>query len=515
MSTPDISQLSQAQQEALETYTSVTDQDPITAISTLQRAEWNTQIAITRFFDGEPASDIMEEARAAHTLPPASQRQTTNLQYDFGAASSPLRSSSLAEENVVRRIDTTSSIVTAYRPPFILSFLFSPFTILFRILRSVLSPLSALLPPFMTRLFQNLFVLRPTATRRQLAPADTAQRFIREFEETYTPQTPLPWVEAGFNLTLDNCKKKGKFLLVALLSPSHDDTDEWVRKTLLSSEFHQFLQSHRQELVLWGGSVRDIEGYQVSSSLRCTKFPFMALICQQNEALSSGGIRAGEMTVIMRAAGNLRTSELTAKLESSISSQQAQLSVARAQRSEQQAQRNLRDEQDSAYERSLAQDRERARRRREEQEEQERARQAEIDRVAAGERRSKQKAAWKRWRKTNLPQDSNTTNAVRVLVRMPDGSRLARKLDPDLPLETLYAVVECANEDEVEGNDSTEVEQEDLLANYTHDYSFQLVAPMPRVVFDLSKGGTIGERIGRGGNIIVEEFERDGLNGEE
>lgn len=506
MSNLDISQLSPAQQEALDTYTSVTDQDPIAAISTLQRAEWNTQIAITRFLDGEPADDILAEARAAHTLPSTTERQTANLQYDFGAAANPLRSSSPAEESRVRRVDTTSNIVTAYRAPLILSFLFSPFTILFRILRSVLSPLSTLVPPFMTRFIQNLFIGRPVAIRRQLPPADTARRFIREFEETYTPPSPLPWVEAGFNLTLDNCKKDGKFLLVVLLSPSHDDTDEWVRQTLLSPEFYQFLHSHRQEVVLWGGSVRDAEGYQVSSSLRCTKFPFTALVCQQNETSSSGGVRSGEMTVIMRAAGSLHTSELTTKLESSISTHQAQLAAARAQRSEQQAQRNLRDEQDSAYERSLAQDRERVRRRQEEQEEQERARQAEVDRVAAEEYRSKRKAAWKRWRRTTLPPDSTADNAVRVVVRMPDGSRLARKLDQDTPLETLYAIVECAQEDDAVG-DGLEVHLNGDVPKYEHKYGFQLVAPMPRVVFDLSKGGTIGQRVGRGGNIIVEEIE--------
>lgn len=75
MSTPDISQLTALQQEALQTYTSVTDQDPLAAIPILQRAEWNVQIAIARFFDGEPTSDPLAEARAA--LPSTSSRQTT------------------------------------------------------------------------------------------------------------------------------------------------------------------------------------------------------------------------------------------------------------------------------------------------------------------------------------------------------------------------------------------------------------------------------------------------------
>ena len=44
MSAPDISQLSESQQQALQTYTSVTDQDLIAAIPLLQRSEWNVQV---------------------------------------------------------------------------------------------------------------------------------------------------------------------------------------------------------------------------------------------------------------------------------------------------------------------------------------------------------------------------------------------------------------------------------------------------------------------------------------
>ena len=46
MSSPnlDVSQLNEVQQTALQTYTSVTDQEPLAAIPILQRAEWNVQI---------------------------------------------------------------------------------------------------------------------------------------------------------------------------------------------------------------------------------------------------------------------------------------------------------------------------------------------------------------------------------------------------------------------------------------------------------------------------------------
>jgi FAS-associated factor 2 len=37
-------------------------------------------------------------------------------------------------------------------------------------------------------------------------------------------------------------------------------------------------------------------------------------------------------------------------------------------------------------------------------------------------------------------------------------------------------------------------------------YKFQLVSPMPREVYDLEKTGSLKERIGRSGNLIVERI---------
>jgi FAS-associated factor 2 len=47
MATPgevDIGQLSQSQQEALQQYTAVTDQEVQAAVPILQRAQWNVQV---------------------------------------------------------------------------------------------------------------------------------------------------------------------------------------------------------------------------------------------------------------------------------------------------------------------------------------------------------------------------------------------------------------------------------------------------------------------------------------
>ena len=492
MSTPDISQLSAAQQEALQTYTGVTDQDPIAAISLLQRCEWNVQIAIARFFDGEPVIDPLAEARAAQSVPPPTSRETTNLQYESLISARPPR----RPEHAVDRVDTTASTTPAYRVPF----LFTPFTILFRLYSTVLSPISFLVPSFLSRIIRNILTIDSRPSRRQLPPADTAHRFIREFEETYTPNPPLPFVPSGFNLTMDNCKKESKFMLVVLLSPSHDETHGWVRDTLLSSQVHQFLQTHQREIILWGGSVQDSEGYQVSGVLNCTKFPFAALICETSE----GSGRPGDMTVVMRAAGPMPAAELVAKLGSAMTTQQAQLAATRAQRADQQASRSLRQEQDSAYERSLAQDRERAQRKREEEQAREQAEKAAREAAEKEQTRLQNKDQWRRWRAANLsPEPASTSDVVRLSIRLADGDRVIRKFNGSAPLEDLYAFVECYDL----LTDSPSEKSPEKPSGYDHRFEFQLVSPMPRTIVDLQKGGTIIERVGRGGTLVVEELD--------
>lgn len=53
----------------------------------------------------------------------------------------------------------------------------------------------------------------------------------------------------------------------------------------------------------------------------------------------------------------------------------------------------------------------------------------------------------------------------------------------------------------------------DKPEGFEHEYRFQLVSPMPRTVYEVATGGTIGEKIGRGGNLLVETL--DGPDGEE
>ncbi|OAL29140.1 hypothetical protein AYO20_09293 [Fonsecaea nubica] len=526
MSTPDISQLTASQQEALQTYTSVTDQDPIAAIPLLRRCEWNVQIAVARFFDGEPASDPLAEAQAQ--LPPASARQTTNLQYEslLAASQTSPRPPRASPGDIVARVDTSGTVnEPVYRPSTLFSIIFTPVNILYRVFTTVLSPFGFLVPTFLSRLFHRLLYQSQSQSRTQrraLPPAENARRFIREFSEEYGTESQdgessaplLPFTESGFNLALDTAKKDLKFMLVVLLSRSHDDNNTWVRETLLSQQFKSFLDSHRSDLILWGGDVRDSEAYQVSASLQCTKFPFAALICQGSEPGS--GAPSGAMTVVMRAVGPISAPELVAKLATAMTTHQTQLTAARAQQAERQATQNLRREQDSAYERSLAQDRERARRRREEEEAARRAELEAQEQARLAEKKKRDREQWKRWRARSLPEepDAEIKDAIRVSIRLPSGERVIRRFQTDAEIEELYAFVECyevikSKHSEKQREEEEEEEDAEEPEGYEHEYKFRLVSPMPRIVYDLEKGGSIGTRVGKGANLLVEPIDED------
>ncbi|KAF2011018.1 hypothetical protein BU24DRAFT_454527 [Aaosphaeria arxii CBS 175.79] len=503
----DIAQLSEEQQLALQQFTAVTDQDINVAVPLLQRCQWNVQIAIARFFDGEPAEDpIAAAATADIPAPQDTRRQETLLN---GFSSSP-RSSTSSSRRV--RVEPAPRVVpqpenqVATQAPLVLTLLFAPFSLVFSLLSKYFRFMGYLFP-FVPRLWGRLTASnintpagrRTTGGRRPLNPRDNAARFIREFEEEYGSNT-LPFHEGGYASAFDIAKKDLKFLLVVLVSPEHDETSSFIRDTLLSQEVVDFVRNPENNIILWAGNVQDSEAYQVSTALNCTKFPFGALIVHTPQVSSTA------MGIATRIAGPTPPAQFVSKLRQGIQAHSEPLNRVRAQRAEQQATRNIRQEQDSAYERSLAVDRERARKKKEEAERKAREEKEALEREQAKERYAQQLAQWRRWRATSIPSEPgpDDKDVVRISLRMPSGDRIVRKFRADAHIEELYAFVECydvlnpASDDDNTGGSAEEP------SGFEHEYKFQLVSPMPREAYELKNGGSLRERIGRSGNLIVE-----------
>jgi FAS-associated factor 2 len=527
----DIGQLSPSQQEALQQYTAVTNQEVSAAIPILQRAQWNvqvcdfedvrfrsstnsTQLAISRFFDGDTGdSDPLAEAiAAAQNAGPTRTSMQENLQESL------LRGTPNAR---TRRPDAAPRIVpqpegqVIHRPGLLLSILFTPFNLLYKLLSASLG-LFAYLFPFLPRLFKPRAGgprrNNNTTGRRMLAPKDTAARFKREFEEEHGPNT-LPFYENGYAQALDLAKKELKFLLVVLVSPEHDDTSSFIRDTLLSPEVQAFLNDPANNIILWAGNVQDSEAYQVSTALRCTKFPFGCLISHTNQNGPS------TMSIVARLAGPMPAGTYLAKLQNAITTYSAQLNEARSARVAQQMERNIRNEQDSAYERSLARDRELARQRREAEAAAVAAERETREKAAAAEKYTANLAQWKQWRSQRIAPEpeAGVKDVVRLGITMPKSAeRVTRRFASTASMEELFAFVECYNILK-EGEASAPVEKP---AGFAHEYKLRLVSRMPRKVHEPDEEGTILERVGRGENLMVEltdddDDEEEGEEGEE
>ena len=462
-------------------------------IQSLFATNRSLQIAIAKFFDGE-APDPIEEARAAQEAAPAPQQSGYREVLLDGAPDFP-RPSRPSPREPAPRIVPQADNRGIYKPPLIVTLLFTPVSLLYRLFSTSLS-LFGYLFPFLPRLLSNQSQSRATRRyttgRRALSPRDTAARFIREFGEEYGDHR-LPFYENGYAHAYDTAKKELKYLLVVLLSPEHDDTSTFVREVLLSSQFESLAKS--PNVILWAGTVQDSEAYQVSIGLNCTKFPFAGLIVHTPQDSSTA------MSTIARVTGLQPASAFVSKIRTAMSQHETALESARASRREQQAARDLRQQQESAYERSLAQDRERMRLRREAEAARAREEQEANAKLEAAEQAAQNLEQWKRWKARGIPPepDPDVKNATRLSIRMPSGDRIIRKFASEATMEELYAFVEC--QDMLDVNSSS---QADPPSHYQHEYKFNLVSPMPRAVYDLASGGTVAERIGRSGNLIVE-----------
>lgn len=496
------------------------------AVRLLQSTNWNVETAVMLHFDGG-----VEQQQQ----PPPQREAAPEQQPQSGNSNNNSIPTSLMEElhsaepihDEAPRVPNDSS-PTIYRPQgttgigggfsIINTVLFSPVVWGYKMINTVLYFLSWLFP-FFPRL-TGYYPANRNATRAETTRENSwssgeaaAARFVQKFEETYnTGQSDHlpPFFKGGYTQALEHAKTNLKYLVVILLSDEHELTPKFSRDVLLSEQVLGLL--NRSDVVLWTGNVKESEAYQVANGLQATKFPFASLIAPSPKTPTSNVL---VMSVLTRLKAMTDPAAFVSALEEKMEAHQPKLMSLVLDKQEREMSRRLREEQDSAYERSLAADRERERQAREEREAQERAEQDRKQKEQEREERERLMALWKRWRARQLRAKFDSLNndadkkTAKISLRFSTGERVIQKFDPDSPVEEVYAFVECydALQQIINNNDESEYDDVDQPEGYVHKYnSFELVSPMPRKVLSADTTMTIKEEptLWPNGSLVVE-----------
>ena len=443
----------------------------------------------------------MEEIQAAQTIPSHHTQRDTLL----NGFSTPRRQVVRAQDLAPRIVPQGQSQIDRHTP-FPIAILFAPLSLFFRLLAGSFRLVLRLFP-FLSRVISpsSRRFRREHDTRSFSGQASIPQESALHFKQYLAEMikaTELPFVEGGYAQAYDAAKRESKVLIVIILSQDHDENLTFLRNVLASSETVSCLNAKSEDIVLWGGLIQQREAYEVSTALRSTQLPFTAIITPK---MSSGS--SPVMVVVSRISGATTSRNYVRSLQSVLDEQRRDLISLRKDRATKQATTNLRDEQNSAYERSLAADQEKRRIRREAEAAREEAEAQSSRREKQALRKQEESKRWRQWRaKSIFPEPGQSAPACRVSIRLADGTRVIRRFRPDCSMEELYAYVDCL--DEVQ-HDQVKDHQDEEAATLRHEYSFRLVSPMPRTVHESSTSKTIGDVVGQSGNFIVEPLDEE------
>jgi FAS-associated factor 2 len=123
-----------------------------------------------------------------------------------------------------------------------------------------------------------LFQVRPVSMNPNM---DTAN-FIDEYGRKFGNIHPT-FQNCSYQSAVANAFQASKFLLVYLHSPIHEDTNKFCRQVFASPEVVNLADAN---LLTWTGNIWHPEAYGLSTQLKASAFPFVALlVCQSNRVV--------------------------------------------------------------------------------------------------------------------------------------------------------------------------------------------------------------------------------------
>ncbi|PPQ99422.1 hypothetical protein CVT24_005409 [Panaeolus cyanescens] len=286
------------------------------------------------------------------------------------------------------------------------------------------------------------------------------------------------FVVCSYEEMLRRCQSEFRIGCVVLVSEEHDDVPEFKRSTLTDYPFVKALYDNN--IIVWGGDVRDREAWSASEKLQATTYPFVAFVALQprrspsSTSTLNNSNQPTQLTVLSRHQGPSKSYSSSSSAPTSAATLLAHLENQLLPRvnpflnrlihaQEQRAHdRRLREEQDRAYQESARRDKERIlksmeearlKKEREERErmEEERRRKEEEDRIRREkeerEARERVRGDVRSWMARHVVPGASKTaggKVLRLAVRMPDGSRVLHSLSDETSLTGLFAIVDVA-----------------------------------------------------------------------
>ncbi|KAH9855493.1 hypothetical protein C2E23DRAFT_724045 [Lenzites betulinus] len=594
----DVDSLTPTQKAAFDQLQALTDGgDPEVAIGVLSSVDWDVQRAAEAIFDGgapppppaPPAASHIEEFEVDDSEQGLLSGRRGGREFRQ-VVSSPMDESNSLSAIVARPIRVVLNIIAIPLYP-----IFSLLRFLFRALRIPV-------PNFAPFTFSSLAYrpLGPGQGRESKDPKSVAERWVLSLEEetgaicisrsgqrrsngdgpsaasgvagpshlnargstwddsnTARDTKLLPDFFLGsYEDFARTCQRDVKIGCVVIVSEEHDDVAEFKRSanyrrsTLTDPALVRVIQEN--DILVWGGDIRDREAWSASQKLQATTYPFVAFIAlQPRRAPASAAPPAPTMTILSRHQGpSIPSTSAATAAETLVKHLQEHLlprvnpflAKLRIQEAERERERALRAEQDRAFEESRRRDAERIQQRvREERaatEEKQRAAAAEAR--AAEERRKAAEAkrqwdahrmAWRRWVRRGLvvreprPGEAARGKTLRVGVRMPDGRRVVRFFGENDTVTSLYAYVDSLfippefiqDADPPSPPEGAKAGEEGLVGEMSASgkpaekwWGFQIVLAYPRREISWEAGKRVGDlNVLKGGGQVVVELAAD------
>lgn len=353
-----------------------------------------------------------------------------------------------------------------------------------------------------------------------------AQRFRQYYEQRYGT-VHAPFFDGTHQEAATAARTELKHLVVVLVSLEHDDTDKMCQ-LLANTDVESYLA--QSQYVVWVGDARCSEAYAVADGLQVLAYPFVAVSTLRSQPVAIGGGRTGQqmgMQMVVRMDGlpsanasvDTMAEMLIQTMAEAVQRHEHNIEAARQEQNGREAERRLREQQNAAYEASLARDQEREREKKEREEKERELRELEEKQQQELEREKERRNQW-RWATfgrlcAQQKQEDAASSRCKLSLRLEDGTRVVQAFSGDKTIQDVIDFVETrevASEWEQTGTSpfGSDLSAIKFPECHDHEHDFKLVSQLPRVVFKDSaatlKDALTAEGLWPAAALIVEPF---------